>query len=238
MSNININGKTAVHQKSNGKLITSDVCLTPPFCVPIPYTNIAESKMTDMGASSVKIQGSPACNQKSNFKISQGDAPGVCAGASSGSIGQMAEFITFSNDVMIEGKPAVRNGDKMVSNMKNTAPQPLVQPPAGNAPAGKVNATKELEIEEYSLRCQALDPGTGEPIEGIPYSIMMDGEVIDSGKTGADGRTARRVSPKGAEYLTVMFGESNWIQLDNETVTTKMQKLEADNDLDHQQTEG
>ena len=238
MGNININGKSAVHAKSEGKLITTDVCLTPPFCVPIPYTNMAESKMTDMGASSVNIQGSPACNSKSNFKISQGDAPGVCAGASSGSIGQMAEFITFSNDVMIEGKPAVRNGDKMVSNMRNTAPQPLMQPPAGNAPAGTAKAPEALEKEEYSLRWLALDPVTGEPIEGMPYSIMLNGEVIDSGKTGADGRTARRMSPRGPEYLTVMFGESNWIQLDNEAVTTRMQKLEANNDLDYQQTEG
>ena len=146
MSNININGKTAVHKKSKGILTTTDVCMTPPFCVPIPYTNIAESKTTDMGATSVKIEGSPACNAKSNFKISQGDAPGACAGVASGSIGQMAEFITFSNDVMIEGKPAVRNDDKMVSNMKNTAPQPLVQPPAGNAPAGKVSALEKQQI--------------------------------------------------------------------------------------------
>jgi len=174
MSNININGKTAVHQKSNGKLMTTDVCMTPPFCVPIPYSNIAESKMTDMGASSVKVQGSPTCNAKSNFKISQGDAPGACAGVSSGSIGQMAEFITFSNDVMIEGKPAVRNDDKMVSNLKNTAPQPLMQPPAGNAPAGKAKAPEKLEDEEYSLRWKAIDLVSGDPIKGLAYTIITE----------------------------------------------------------------
>lgn len=189
MPNININGKTAVHAKSDGKLISSDVCLTPPFCVPIGYTNQAESKMTDMGASSVKVQGSPTCNQKSNFKISQGDAPGACAGASSGSIGQMAEFITFSNDVMIEGKPAVRNDDKMVSNMKNTAPQPLMQPPAGNAPAGKAKAPEEIEKEEYSLGWHALEPESGDPVKDMDYAIIIDGAVVTSGKTGEDGST-------------------------------------------------
>ena len=189
MSNININGKTAVHQKSNGKLMTTDVCMTPPFCVPIPYSNIAESSMTDMGASSVKVQGSPACNAKSNFKISQGDAPGVCAGVASGSIGQMAEFITFSNDVMIEGKPAVRNSDKMVSNLKNTAPQPLMQPPAGNAPAGKAKAPEALEKEEYSLGWHALEPESGEPVKDMDYAIIIDGAVVSSGKTGEDGST-------------------------------------------------
>ena len=186
MSNININGKTAVHAKSDGKLITTDVCLTPPFCVPIPYTNQAESKMTDMGASSVNIQGSPACNQKSNFKISQGDAPGACAGASSGSIGQMAEFITFSNDVMIEGKPAVRNNDKMVSNLKNTAPQPLMQPPAGNAPEGKV--TKPKPETSYS-QLVIIKDAEGYVLANRPYRVWIGDEMMMEGVTDRNGTT-------------------------------------------------
>ena len=213
MGNININGKTAVHAKSDGKLITTDVCLTPPFCIPIGYTNQAESKMTDMGASSVNIQGSPACNSKSNFKISQGDAPGACAGASSGSIGQMAEFITFSNDVMIEGKPAVRNNDKMVSNLKNTAPQPLMQPPAGNAPAGKAEAPKAIE-GEYS---QQVDVGKmifNDPeLVGSYYEIWTKGE---NGRLLAKGRiedsaTSERVFTSISEELEIIVGENEWI---------------------------
>ena len=188
MGNININGKTAVHAKSDGKLITSDVCLTPPFCVPIGYTNQAESKMTDMGASSVNVQGSPACNQKSNFKISQGDAPGVCAGAGSGTIGQMAEFITFSNDVMIEGKPAVRNDDKMVSNLKNTAPQPLMQPPAGKAPAGKVSALPEPE-KTYS-QLVVLHDEEGFVLANRPYRAWLGDELLVEGITDKNGATA------------------------------------------------
>ena len=187
MSNININGKTAVHQKSNGKLMTTDVCMTPPFCVPIPYSNIAESKMTDMGASSVKVQGSPTCNAKSNFKISQGDAPGACAGVSSGSIGQMAEFITFSNDVMIEGKPAVRNSDKMVSNLKNTAPQPLMQPPAGAAPAGKVTAPPEKEKTFSQL--VVLTDDDGYVLANRPYRAWIGDELLIEGITDKNGAT-------------------------------------------------
>ena len=210
MSNININGKTAVHKKSKGILTTTDVCMTPPFCVPIPYTNIAESKTTDMGATSVKIEGSPACNAKSNFKISQGDAPGACAGVMSGSIGQMAEFITFSPTVKIEGKPAVRNGDTMVSNMKNTAPMPLMQPPAGIAPAGTAKAPKALEKEKFSLRWQALSPSTGEPMKDSSYSIIRKDGTVIKGKTGADGRTERIMTEK-PEYVTALIGEGNWM---------------------------
>ena len=211
MPNININGKTAVHAKSDGKLITTDVCLTPPFCVPIPYTNVAESKMTDMGASSVNIQGSPACNQKSNFKISQGDAPGVCAGASSGSIGQMAEFLTGSQDVMIEGKPAVRNGDKMVSNLKNTSPQPLMQPPAGNAPAGKakepVNTAGEFSQKIDLSDLIGMNPESGQALYSLPYKFKnANGKVLLSGQTGRLGDTQALFTDK-TEKLVLYVGD-------------------------------
>lgn len=186
MSNININGKSAVHAKSEGKLITSDVCMTPPFCVPISYTNVAESKMTDMGATSVNIQGSPACNQKSNFKVSKGDAPGTCAGVSSGSIGQMAEFIMGSQDVMIEGKPAVRNGDKMVSNLKNTAPQPLVQPPAGGAKAGKFT---KIEPEKSYAQLVVLTDEEGYVLANRPYRVWIGDEMLLEGVTDRNGAT-------------------------------------------------
>jgi len=214
MSNININGKTAVHQKSNGKLMTSDVCMTPPYCVPISYSNVAESKMTDMGASSVKVQGSPACNAKSNFKISQGDAPGACAGVSSGSIGQMAEFITFSNDVMIEGKPAVRNDDKMVSNLKNTAPQPLMQPPAGNAPAGKAVAPKAI-AGIYSQQVDLSDfigmnPETGQALYSLPFEFRNNaGEILLSGQTNRHGDT-ERIETEKQEDIVFYVGGDDW----------------------------
>ena len=219
MGNININGKTAVHAKSDGKLITTDVCLTPPFCVPIPYTNQAESKMTDLGASSVNIQGSPACNSKSNFKISQGDAPGACAGASSGSIGQMAEFITFSNDVMIEGKPAVRNNDKMVSNLKNTAPQPLMQPPAGNAPAGTAKAPPAAE-NEYSQTINfagmiGRDVDSGQLLARMPYEAYTDkGEPIPggSGMLSKEGLTDPIFTPQAEKIKVVLGGDGKWLK--------------------------
>jgi uncharacterized Zn-binding protein involved in type VI secretion len=143
--------------------------------------------MTDMGASSVKIQGSPACNSKSNFKISKGDSPGCCGGTGSGTVGQMAEFLTFSNDVMIEGKPAVRNGDKMVSNLKNTPPQPLNQPPAGNAKAGKVSEPPEPE-KSYS-QLVVLTDDEGYVLANRPYRVWVGDEMIMEGITDKNGAT-------------------------------------------------
>ena len=208
------NGKTAVHAKSDGQLITTDVCLTPPYCVPIAYTNQAESKMADMTASSVKVEGNPACNSKSNFKISQGDAPGACAGVASGSIGQMAEFITFSNDVMIEGKPAVRNGDKMVSNMKNTGPQPLQQPPAGDASAGTAKAPAKIE-GEFSQQFDFSNligtaPGETNILERLNYEITdKDGTFSVSGVLNKQGLTERIYTPE-KQKIVVWLGGGGW----------------------------
>ncbi|MDO8989116.1 MAG: DUF4150 domain-containing protein [Sideroxyarcus sp.] len=214
MGNININGKTAVHAKSDGILTTVDTCMTPPYCVPINYTNIAESKMTDMGASSVKIQGSPACNNKSNFKISKGDAPGCCGGTGSGTTQQMAEFITFSNDVMIEGKPAVRNSDKMVSNLKNTPPQPLQQPPAGEAKAGKAKAPEAIK-GDYSQQVDLSDfvgmnPESGQALQSLPYVFKdKDGKVLQTGQTNRHGDT-QRVETVKEEELILYVGSGDW----------------------------
>jgi len=43
MSNVVINGLTAVHASSNGIPVTSDTCLVPPYCFPNPFSNISKS---------------------------------------------------------------------------------------------------------------------------------------------------------------------------------------------------
>lgn len=214
MGNININGKTAVHAKSEGILTTTDTCMTPPYCVPINYTNIAESKMADKAASSVKIQNSPACNSKSNFKISKGDSPGCCGGTSSGTTQQLAEFITFSNDVMIEGKPAVRNSDKMVSNNRNTPPQPLQQPPAGKAEAKTAKAPEAIK-GDYSQQVDlsdfiGMDPETGQALHSLSYKFTdKAGKVLLSGSTNRQGDT-QRVETVEEEKVILYVGDGDW----------------------------
>jgi hypothetical protein len=148
MSNVLFNGLSAVHAGSNGILTTSDTCLTPPYCVPIAYTNIAKSQDAALTATSVTINGNPVCHFTSNFAVSTGDAPGACGGIVSGTVQGMAEFITFSDNIFIEGIPAVRNTDKMVSNFKNTAPMPLQQPNAAKAPEVADEGPAELEETE------------------------------------------------------------------------------------------
>ncbi|GAA68423.1 DUF4150 domain-containing protein [Pseudoalteromonas sp. BSi20429] len=135
--NVLINGRTAVHQSSGGKLSTIDICLTTvgPSVIPIPYPNMAAASDVASVAGSVKINGNGAANIKSNFSKSKGDKPGDKRGLMSGTNDGKAEFIMGSFNVLIEGKPAVRQGDPMISNSKNTPPMPLAQS-GGASPRG------------------------------------------------------------------------------------------------------
>ena len=132
---VNVNFRTVVHAASNGVATAfPDVCKTPSPAgpVPIPYPNVAMSADTAQGSQDVKMDGNPIMLQGSNFKMSTGDEAGVSGGVVSGQIKAKAEFINFSFDVMVEGKPVPRLGDMMVQNKggaPNTAPMPEVQPP-------------------------------------------------------------------------------------------------------------
>ncbi len=101
-------------------------------------------------AGSVKINGNGAANIKSNFSKSKGDKPGDKRGLMSGTNDGKAEFIMGSFNVLIEGKPAVRQGDPMISNSKNTPPMPLAQS-GGASPRG-------LSVEMRDSDTQSEDP--------------------------------------------------------------------------------
>ncbi len=148
-----INGRTAVHAGSKGTLTTTDVCLTQVgnAIVPIPYMNVAQSKDADKTASSVLINGQPACHVKSVFAKSTGDEAGNKKGIISGKKAAEASFVSSSFDVLIEGEPAVRAMDLMVSNAKNTPPMPLMQS-IGMPPLPKsVQVPEELEPEQPNV---------------------------------------------------------------------------------------
>ena len=148
MGNVVINGRTAVHAGSGGVLQTVDVCKTPRKCRGVAYTNIAVSSDSAKTAGTVIINGNPACKQDSIFAVSTGDEPGSCGGVSSGTIKQKAEFVTWSNNVFFEGKPATRLQDLMVSNNRNTPPAPVQQPGASQPPSLSPKGAGSLEVTE------------------------------------------------------------------------------------------
>lgn len=133
---INVNKRTVVHQSSGGiAMAFPDVCKTPSPAgpIPIPYPNIAMSKDTANGSTSVKMDGNPIMLKGSNFAMSTGDEGGTAGGGIiSSKIKGKAEFVNYSFDVKVEGKNVPRLGDMMLQNKGspgNTPPFPEVQPP-------------------------------------------------------------------------------------------------------------
>lgn len=112
-----INNKAAVHQNSGALVRTEDVCYVGKYTV--CFTNIAKSEDAANTAQTVFHNGNPLCHQTSYFSKSTGDEAGD-SGVNSGTITGEATFTTGSTDVFIEGNPAVKLGDKMISNNGNT----------------------------------------------------------------------------------------------------------------------
>ena len=173
MGNVVINGLTAVHAGSQGTLNTVDVCKTPSKCRPNAFNNVAMSGDAAKTASSVLVNGNPACNKDSVFAVSSGDEGGSCGGVSSGTIKGKAEFITFSSNVFIEGKPAVRQTDLMVSNNRNTPPVPLQQPGAGMAPELKADEADSVEGLEKPFGIGITVAGETMPLQQGLIEILL-----------------------------------------------------------------
>lgn len=125
MSNVLINHRPCVHRGSEQQVITQDVCYTTIHYIAIAYTNVAKSSSAINTARDVFINNHPACHQGSQFANSRGDEAGTYRGIHSATIEGRAEFLTGSSNVFIEGQPAVRSGDLMISNNRNSNIAPL-----------------------------------------------------------------------------------------------------------------
>jgi uncharacterized Zn-binding protein involved in type VI secretion len=116
--NVFINGRAAIHKGSAGKSIAfPDVCLCPPGPpsgpVPVPLTNTAVAADLQGGALTVTIDGNPVAHAESYIAKSTGNevARGTGGGIITHQVQGRAYFQTYSRNVFIEGKPAVRHLD-------------------------------------------------------------------------------------------------------------------------------
>ncbi len=144
-----INGKSAVHARSGGVLNTISVNMTGDERIPVAYPNKAFSRDVKNTASRVFVSGQNMSHSRSYFAKSSGDEAGQYGGIFSLTVGGIAEFITHSPNVSIEGCPAVRAGDLMVSNYRNTLPEALMQEQGIGAAVQNVDA--EAILEDSSL---------------------------------------------------------------------------------------
>jgi hypothetical protein len=117
------------------------------------------SSNTAQGSKQVKIDGNPIMLEGSNFSTSTGDEAGSVGGVVSSQIKGKAEFVNFSFDVLVEGKPVPRLADMMIQNKggaPNTAPMPEVQPPAVVVVLDPVPGEDE-EDEDDANELQSVD---------------------------------------------------------------------------------
>jgi hypothetical protein len=127
-----VNGRTVVHRESDGKSIAyPDVCLTQvgTSVVPVPYANTALTKDMENGAKTVHADGHALGHEKSVITKSTGAEAATHKGISSGTAQGIAEFVSCSFDVFVEGNGVVRAFDQLIHNNRNTPPTHLIQTP-------------------------------------------------------------------------------------------------------------
>ena len=95
-----------------------DVCRSPT--VPVPYTIVAFEADDANTVPSVRMTGKRSHNMGSLVTKCTGDEPGTGLGVKSGTVGSVCHPKEHSATVRIAGKPAVRDGDEVWMNNKNT----------------------------------------------------------------------------------------------------------------------
>lgn len=100
-----------------------DVCKTPTPAgpVPVPYPNIVQLPMANIGTTTKKVtaSGQKIILKKTVVPISTGDEAGSAAGVISGTIKGEAKFTRVSVKVKMEGQPVAFHTGTLTMNKKN-----------------------------------------------------------------------------------------------------------------------
>jgi hypothetical protein len=206
-----INGHEAVHKDCGGMAIAfPDVCLCPPGPpsgpVPVPLTNTVQAKDLVNGALSVVIQGHPAGHRDSFFVTSTGNEVSrpTGGGVTSHAVQGKAYFASWSGDVLIEGKHAVRDGDLLTQNhlegMPSNCPPsvwmgticPGAKPQAGTPK----HSTKTLQEGKEWVTIRAVNPYGG-PMAYRRYRLTTASGTVIEGRTLLGGTVTVRGIAKG-----------------------------------------
>ncbi|MFP2930234.1 PAAR-like domain-containing protein [Pyxidicoccus sp. 3LG] len=153
-----VNGLSPVTKESGGTVAGfPDVCKAPGpgGPIPVPFPNIAKSEDLEDGSRSVTIGGAPVALSTSRLARSTGnEAATAGGGVSSEKTCGAAHPVTYSFDVLIEGKPVVRNRDLFTLNDRNTAPFPIMQSQVAPATPVRVDDVPAPVPEERCRYCK------------------------------------------------------------------------------------
>ncbi|MCG8597922.1 MAG: DUF4150 domain-containing protein [Kiloniellales bacterium] len=131
-----------------------DVCKTPSpgGPVPIPYPNIAQQSSLRKGTKTVKAKGKMIAIKGSQYGRSNGDEPGTAGGVKSNVNMKATDWITYSFDVMMDGKNACRHTDKKFHNNQNTVDL------QGNVDPALARSTAKERLIDILCECHASNP--------------------------------------------------------------------------------
>jgi hypothetical protein len=206
--NVFINGRAAIHRGSAGKSIAfPDVCLCPPGPptgpIPTPLVNTAQAADLQGGAFTVTIEGNPVAHNESCIAKSTGNevARSTGGGIITHQVQGRAYFQTYSRNVFIEGKPAVRHMDLVTHNHLtkipgNTPPTPWMS--AMTAGPGPVPKEVERDANEGKEWIEiGLTDANGNAVAGVRYRLTSPAGKILEGVTPRSGKVKIRRLSKG-----------------------------------------
>ena len=98
----------ATTQMNGLNLAFPDICLTPPFAIPIPYPNTSMPMMAIPNQFKHFINGMPSHNLQTIIPLSMGDQAGVMGNPVSGMVMGPTKALQGSSKVIICGSPATR----------------------------------------------------------------------------------------------------------------------------------
>ena len=224
MGKVYINGREAVHKGCGGRAIAfPDVCLCPPGPpagpVPVPLTNTVQAKDLVNGAMTVLFEGNPAGHRDSYFDSSTGNEVSRSTGGGivSHAVQGKAYFASWSPNVFIEGKPAVRHGDLLTQNHlgklpANTPPSVWMSSvnPDSPMPIPK-KYTKTLAEGDEEIHALLVDL-EGNVLVYEPYSLTTPAGAVVEARTLLDGGIHVRKVKRGRCKLVLPNRDSQDLQ--------------------------
>ncbi len=216
--NVFINGRAAIHKGSAGKSIAfPDVCLCPPSPpagpIPTPLPNTAQAMDLQGGATTVTIEGNPVAHSMSFIAQSTGNevAQATGGGVITHMVKGAAYFVTYSRDVFIEGKPAVRHLDLLTHNHMakmpgNTPPTPWMSTMMAGPGVAPTKVEKQLNEGKDFIHLVLRDE-LGRPVANLALVIETPGKTTIPRRTPSGGEIMLRGLKKGSCQITLLDRE-------------------------------
>ena len=221
------NGMAVSCKAGSNKVIAAfpDVCLSPPSPpagpIPIPYPLFSNSGDTTSGTKKVKINNKEIMTHKSYYKKSQGDEAATKSfgqGVITHTLGGKVKFMSFSMDVKVEGKKAVRHLDMTTSNHSSPLPnEAMTIPGIENMTAyilGKCEKTYiKFKLHRHGDKNCGKNKQSHHPVQNACFMKERDGEPYST-TPKYDGNDAPGIclkdSHKGTQHYKVSQKQNNW----------------------------